>query len=111
MEFVVMIIQLAVAVAVVAGGWKIFTKAGQPGWACIVPFYSTYVLTQIAGKPILWFILTFVPLVNFVIVILLGIEVAKKFGKSAGYGLGLVFLSPIFVPMLGFSDAQYDANA
>jgi hypothetical protein len=111
MEFVILIIQLAVAVATVAGFWKIFVKAGQPGWAAIVPFYNIYVMTQIAGKPAWWIVLFFIPIVSIIAAILLFIGVAQKFGKGAGYGVGLALLSPIFAPMLGFGDAQYNANA
>jgi len=111
MEFVVLIIQLAVAVATVAGFWKIFVKAGQPGWAALVPFYNIYVMTQIAGKPAWWIVLFFIPLVSIIAAILLFIGVAQKFGKGAGYGVGLALLSPIFAPMMGFGDAQYNPNA
>lgn len=102
-----MVIQLGILGVVIAGMWKLFVKAGQPGWAAIVPIYNTYVLTQIAGRPILWFILTFVPCVNFVALILIMIDIAKSFGKSTGYAIGMILLPFIFIPMLGFSDAQY----
>ena len=96
-----------VAVFIAVGAWKIFVKAGQPGWAAIVPFYNYYVLTQVVGRPILWFILLLVPCVNIVAAFLILQDLAKSFGKSSGFGIGLFLLSPVFVPMLGFSDAQY----
>ena len=68
-------------------------------------------LAEISGKPAWWGILFFVPFVNFIIGIIVGIALAKKFGKGAGYGLGLAFLSPIFYPLLGFGDSRYDPNA
>lgn len=104
---IMMVIQLGILGLVIAGMWKLFVKAGQPGWAAIVPIYNTYVLTQIAGRPILWFILTFVPCVNIVAAILIMIDIAKSFGKSTGYAIGMILLPFIFIPMLGFSDAQY----
>jgi len=104
---ITLVIQLAVFIAVAAGAWKIFVKAGQPGWAAIVPFYNYYVLTQVVGRPILWFILLLVPCVNIVAAFLILQDLAKSFGKSSGFGIGLFLLSPVFVPMLGFSDAQY----
>lgn len=104
-----LLIPLAFVAVIVAGMWKVFTKAGQPGWASIVPIYNVYVLTiEIAKKEILWFILWLIPLVNIVPAILIPIELAKKFGKDTAYGLGLVFLPFIFYPMPGFGDAQYE---
>jgi len=101
------IIGLWVAVLVIAGMWKAFTKAGKPGWASIIPIYNVVVLLQIAGKPIWWIVLLFIPIVNIVIAVMVMISVAKAFGKGTGFALGLLFLSPIFIPILGFSDAQY----
>ncbi len=99
---------LAIVVAIIASMWKVFEKAGQPGWAAIVPFYNIYILTcEIAKKEILWFILFFIPLVNIVASVLVSIEVAKKFGKSDLFGVGLAFLGFIFYPILGFGDAKY----
>ncbi len=103
------IIWLAIVVLAIAGMWKTFVKAGQPGWGAIVPIYNLYLLTVIAGRPAWWIILCFIPVVNLVVLILLGIDVAKKFGKSTGFGLGLAILPFIFYPMLGFSDATYTA--
>ena len=101
------IIWLLVAILVIAGMWKVFTKAGKPGWASIIPIYNVVVLLQIAGKPIWWIVLLFIPIVNFVIAVMVMISLAKAFGKGTGFALGLLFLSPIFIPILGFSDAQY----
>ena len=101
------IVGLLVAVLVIAGMWKVFTKAGKPGWAAIIPIYNTIVLLQIAGKPVWWFLLFFIPIVNIVIAVMVMIAIAKAFGKGTGFALGLLFLSPIFIPILGFSDAQY----
>ncbi len=104
---IVIIFCLLIAVLALAGMWKVFVKAGQPGWACIIPIYNVIVLCKIAGKPLWWVILLFVPIANLVVTILLGLGVAEKFGKGTGFGLGLAFLSPIFYPILGFGDAQY----
>jgi hypothetical protein len=102
-----LIVGLLIAVIVIAGMWKIFTKAGQPGWACLIPIYNIYVLCQIVGRPGWWVILMFIPFVNFIIGIILCIDLAKSFGKGVGFGLGLIFLSFIFYPILGFGSAQY----
>lgn len=103
----VLVIELGILAVMIAGMWKLFVKAGQPGWAAIVPIYNTYVMTQIVGRPILWFILTFVPCVNFVAMVLIMIDLAKSFGKSTGYAIGMILLPFVFIPMLGFGDAQY----
>lgn len=101
------LIGLIVGVLVIAGMWKIFSKAGQPGWAAIVPIYNIYVLMKVAGKPGWWVLLYFIPLVNFVVLIIALFGLAKAFGKGGGFALGLILLSPIFIPLLGFSDARY----
>ncbi len=105
---IVLVVYLAIIVAIIAGIWKVFTKAGKPGWAAIVPIYNLIVLLEIAGKPLWWIILMLIPLVNLVVAIIVGIEIAKKFGKGAGFGIGLTFLGFIFYPILGFGDAQYE---
>lgn len=101
------IIMLILAIVAIAGLWKTFSKAGQPGWAAIIPIYNMYVLTQVAGRPWWWLLLLFIPIVNLIILIILDIDVAKNFGKSALFGLGLAFLGFIFYPILGFGDARY----
>lgn len=101
------LLYLAILVLVVAGFWKTFTKAGQPGWASIIPIYNAYILLKIAGRPTWWLLLFLIPVVNLVISILVALDVAKAFGKSTGFGLGLAFLSPIFYPILGFGSATY----
>lgn len=101
------IIWLAIAVVVIVGMWKVFTKAGKPGWASIIPFYNIWVLLEIVGRPGWWLILYLIPFVNIVIMIIVSIDLAKSFAKGTGFGLGLAILSFIFYPILGFGDAQY----
>lgn len=64
-------------------------------------------MLKIAGKPIWWIVLMFIPLANFIVAVLVGIAIAEKFGKGAGFGLGLTFLGIIFFPILAFGDAEY----
>ena len=104
------LIWIAVVVTVFVGMWKVFSKAGKPGWAIIIPIYNIIVILQIARKPIWWIILLFIPLVNIIISIIVAIEIAKGFGKGTGFGLGLAFLPIIFYPILGFGCAQYIDN-
>ena len=101
---------LAIIVAIIAGIWKVFTKAGKPGWAAIVPIYNVIVLLEIAGKPLWWILLFFIPLVNIVMAVIVGIAIAKNFGKSEAFGVGLALLGFIFYPILGFGDAQYQGS-
>lgn len=105
---ILLFVVFAVVAFTIVGYWKVFEKAGQPGWAIFVPFYNYYIMTKIAGKPGWWTVLCCIPYVNFIFIIILTIAMVKKFGKSTAYGLGMVFLSPIFIPMLGFGDAQYE---
>ena len=105
------LIYLAFMVLMVASLWKIYDKAGEPGWAAIVPIYNVVVLLKIVGRPIWWLVLLMIPFVNFIIAILVMIDLAKSFGQGAGYGLGLVFLPFIFSPMLAFGDASYRGPA
>src|SRR5690554_240004 len=101
------VVMLAFTVLLIASMWKIFTKAGQPGWAAIIPIYNIYILLQIIERPVWWLFLFFVPLVNTILVFIIYIELAQAFGKDILYGLGLIFLSFIFLPMLGFGNSRY----
>jgi len=101
------IIWLVCVVVLIVAMWKVFTKAGKPGWAALIPIYNIIVLLEIAGKPLWWIILFLIPLVNFIAWILVSIAVAEKFGKGTGFGLGLAFLPFIFLLVLGLGSAQY----
>lgn len=105
------IVWLILCVIVIIGLWKVFTKAGQPGWMSIIPFLNFFILCKIAGRPGWWLLLMLIPFVNFIIWIVLSLDLAKKFGKGAGFGIGIALLSFIFLPVLGFSDAQYQGSA
>ncbi|HET8645673.1 MAG TPA: DUF5684 domain-containing protein [Vicinamibacteria bacterium] len=102
-----MAVWLGLTALVIAGFWKTFVKAGEPGWAILVPIYNVIVLLKIAGKPAWWFLLFLVPLVNLVIGIMVAVEIAGNFGKGTGFGVGLALLPFVFYPMLGFGDAVY----
>ena len=92
-------------IMMIAAMWKVFAKAGQPGWASIVPIYNCVVWCKIVGRPAWWVVLFFV--CAPVVVIILSIDLAKCFGKGVGFALGMVFLPFIFWPMLGFGSATY----
>ena len=102
------LIGLVVAVVMVVAMWKLFVKAGQPGWASIIPIYNLYVLLKIVGRPGWWLaLILFIPFVNFIIIIILLIDLAKSFGKGGGFAAGLILLAPIFILILGLGDARY----
>jgi hypothetical protein len=105
------IIWVAFAVLMIASMWKMFTKAGKPGWAAIIPIYNLIVLLEIAGKPLWWFILMLIPFVNIVVFIMVLLSIARNFGKGVGFAIGMLLLPFIFYPMLGFGDARYQPVA
>ena len=104
---VVMIVYFAVLILIIAAIWKVFSKAGQPGWAVLIPFYNIYVMCKVAGRPGWWLLLMLIPFVNIIIAIILNVDIAKNFGKGAGFAVGMLFLPFIFWPILGFGSAQY----
>jgi hypothetical protein len=106
-----LIISLIIALLMIVAMWKVFTKAGQPGWASIIPIYNLYIWCKIVGRPWWWILLMLIPFVNFIILIILCIDTAKSFGKGAGFGIGLALLGIIFWPILGFGSAQYQGPA
>ena len=105
------LIGLVIGLVIIIAMWKVFSKAGQPGWAAIIPIYNFYVLCKVAGRPGWWLLLMLIPFVNFIIFIIVCIDIAKNFGKGTGFGLGLAFLGVIFFPILGFGSAQYQGRA
>lgn len=98
---------IGLCIAVIVGTWMVFTKAGKPGWASIIPIYNIFVLVDIAGKPWWWVVLLLIPIVNIIALIIVSIALAERFGKGPLYGLGIAIFGFIFLPLLGFGDAQY----
>jgi hypothetical protein len=95
----------------IASLWVIFTKAGQPGWAAIIPIYNVYIMLKIAGKPGWWLLLMLIPFVNFIIAILIAIGISENFGKKIEFAIGMILLPFIFYPILAFGDAKYSLKA
>jgi len=98
---------LIVWVITVIGQWKVYTKAGKPGWACIIPIYNLIVMLEIVGKPIWWIFLFLIPCVNIVFIVWTFNLLSKSFGQSEGFTVGLILLGFIFWPILGFGNYQY----
>jgi hypothetical protein len=103
-----MIVMLALTALFFVGFWKVFTKAGQPGWAALIPFYNAYILTKIAGRPGWWVLMLMIPFVNIAFGILLAVDIAKAFGQGAAFGVVLLFLlSGVGYLVLGFGNYRY----
>ena len=87
--------------------WKLYTKAGRPGWASLIPIYNTVVFCQICGRSGWLTLALMIPGVNLIISIMLTVDLARVFGRGTGFALGLIFLSPIFFPILAFGSSRY----
>ena len=107
MGFIIVILYLAIIVFLIASVWKVFTKAGQPGWAILIPIYNIIVMLKITGKPWWWFLLMLIPYIGMIWGIWNINLLSKSFGKGVGFTLGLIFLGFIFWPILGFGSATY----
>jgi hypothetical protein len=101
------IVVLLIIIFMVVSEWIIFTKAGKPGWATLVPIYNTIVLLEIVGKPWWWLFLLCIPIVNIVFLIIIYHRLSVAFGHEVGFTLGLIFLPIIFFPLLAFGDSKY----
>jgi len=104
------LIGLFFAIVQLAGMWKTFAKAGKPGWAVLIPLYNVVVFVQIAGRPLWWLLLFFVPLVNLIVGIVLNFDIAKRFGGGVGLGLLLAFIPIVGFSITGFGDVTYSAD-
>ncbi|HKU18874.1 MAG TPA: DUF5684 domain-containing protein [Candidatus Saccharimonadales bacterium] len=109
---------VVLAVFMIVCMWRVFTKAGKPGWAAIIPIYNTLVLLQIVGRPWWWillFLVSFIPIVgsivSFIIIVIVYNDLSKSFGKSTGFTVLLVLLPVIGFPILAFGDAKYKGPA
>ena len=96
-----------ILIVMIAAMWKVFTKAGKPGWAAIIPIYNVIVLLEIVGRPLWWIVLFLIPLVNVVVMLIVYNDLSKSFGKGIGFTIGLILLSPIFFLILGFGSDRY----
>ena len=98
---------LIITVIVIISHWKVFEKAGKPGWASLIPIYNIIVLLEIVGKPVWWVFLILFPCTSFIFVIWVTNLLSKSFGQSEGFTVGLLLLSVIFYPILAFGNYQY----
>lgn len=107
MAIVPIIIVVGILILMYASLWKIFTKAGKPGWAAIIPIYNAMVMAEIAEKPSWWGLLTLIPYVGMIWGIWILNRMIKRFGKGVGYTIATLFFGIITLPMLAFGDATY----
>jgi len=103
----IIIFGLIIGIIELMAMWNIFTKAGKPGWAVLIPIYNLYIVLEIVGREWWWLLFMLIPIVNAVFLIILVFDLAKSFGKGTGFALGLLFLDLIFILILGFGDAHY----
>ena len=100
-----------VAILLIVGMWKLYSKAGKPGWASIIPIYNNVVLFQIVGLNPWLLLFMLVPFLGTIVILILSIvanfRLAKSFGKGVGFGFGLWFLAPIFYLILAFGNSEY----
>ena len=109
---VLMLLSLALSVFMIICMWKVYKKAGKPGWASIVPIYNIWVLFEMTGFNGVLSLLTLIPFVGTIIIAVLSIisnfRLAKCFGKDIGFGIGLWLLNPIFMAILAFDKSEYN---
>ena len=104
------IIYLVIVIVMIASGWKLYVKAGKPGWAVIIPIYNIIVLLEIVKRPIWWIILFFIPIVNIVVSIILIFDFLKAYGRPGWHFILLLIplVNVIYYLYLGFSaDVKY----
>ncbi|MEK0437777.1 MAG: hypothetical protein RL444_153 [Verrucomicrobiota bacterium] len=108
---------IAIAVVVTIGMWKAFAKAGQPGWAVLVPIYNIIVLLRVAGLPWYWVFAPFVAIIPIlgwiayiVWIVWIHHRISTRFGQGVGFTIGLTLLGPIFWLILGFGSSKYVAE-
>jgi len=106
------IILLGVAVFEIVALWRIFTKAGRPGWLALIPIVNLVILCHIGGLSAWWLLILLIPGIDVVFILIFSLliywNVGRAFGKGAGFNLGLALLTGIFMPILAFGEATYN---
>jgi signal peptidase I len=90
-------------IAVYAGLWKLFQKAGEPGWKAIIPFYSSFIMLKLSGRPGWWLIWVFIPAATWIISAGIVVDFIKNYGKfSIRHRAAAILLPFIYLPKWGF---------
>ena len=111
MEVLASVVWLGLTVMLIVAMWRIFAKAGVPGWVSLIPVYNLVKMLHITGRSGWWILGMFVPFLGVFVAIRLVFDLASAFGRGVGFGFGLLLLAPIFIPILGFGDARYVGRA
>jgi hypothetical protein len=113
-----LIVWIAIMVFMIVSWWIVFKKAGQPGWAILIPIYNFLVILRVASKPWWWvfsILLAIIPIVGAILLLVVMIfiyhGISKNFGQGAGFTVGLVLLGVVFVPILAFGDYTWKEAA
>lgn len=104
----VLFVAFVLSVLLLIAEWRIFSRAGCPGWAVLVPFYNTYCLFKLLFGNGWLFLLMLVPVVNWILCLVVPFRLARVFGAGFGFGLGLLFLPAVFMLILGFGSFYYE---
>tara|TARA_Y100001968_G_C18707218_1_gene414069 strand:- start:39 stop:374 length:336 start_codon:yes stop_codon:yes gene_type:complete len=104
---IIFFVIIGIIVGLISSFWILYNKAGESGWKSLIPIYNLVILLKIINKPVWWIILLIIPLVNIIVIFMINIALAKSFCKGTGFGIGLVLLPFIFVPLLAFGDSNY----
>jgi len=105
-----LVINLAVLIMGLAGWWKVFEKAGEPGWTSLIPIFNVYVLLRLVGRTGWSLLLLFVPGVNLIVWILVCHELSCSFGHGVGFTIGLLLLPPVFMLILGLDGTRFQGE-
>ena len=111
MDVLLTLVWLAVTVLLLVSYWRVFDKAGRPGWASLVPIYNLVTLLRISGRSGWWLLGLGIPFLNIFVMIRLVFDLSKAFGQGVAFGFGLLLLSPIFIPVLAFGTSRYVGRA
>lgn len=113
----ILVVWLAIMVFMIISWWIVLKKAGEPGWAILIPIYNFLVILRVAGKPWWWvfsILLAIIPIVGailfLVVFVLIAHGISKNFGKGAGFTVGIVLLGIVFIPILAFGNSTYTAT-
>lgn len=104
---ITLLIILIIEILILFATWKMYEKAGEAGWKCLIPIYNTYILYKIINGNGWTFLITLIPFIGWIYSIIVLNRLSKAFGHGIGFTLGLIFFSPIFYLILGLGTDEY----
>ena len=89
--------------------WKLFEKAGYKGFYSVIPYYNLYVLSKIVNcTQWWWYLLLFLPYINFFTMMLMFIDLSKSFGRFKIWEIVCAAVVPfIFFPIVSHQGSKY----